>query len=117
MSMTSGVRRPLAAVAAAVFWALPGASAAHHDPSYAALLERHTREVPDTAGTRVDYASLRASRDWRALVSALADHDPAELASREERLAFWINAYNILAIDVGRAKGRAGREHPRSWAR
>jgi len=66
---------------------------------YARLLAAHTQAVPDRAGVRVDYAALRASADWRALVASLATSDPARLASRAERLAFWIDAYNVLAID------------------
>jgi hypothetical protein len=66
---------------------------------YARLLAAHTREVPDAAGVRVDYAALRGSPDWRALVASLAAAEPARLAGRAERLAFWIDAYNVLAID------------------
>ena len=67
---------------------------------YAQLLAAHTRVVTDAAGVRVDYGALRASADWRALVASLAASDPARLASRAERLAFWIDAYNVLAIDL-----------------
>jgi hypothetical protein len=66
---------------------------------YARLLSAHTREVADAAGVRVDYAALRSSADWRALVASLAATDPARLSARAERLAFWIDAYNILAMD------------------
>jgi hypothetical protein len=67
---------------------------------YARVLAAHTRAVPDTAGVRVDYAALRGSADWRAVVASLAASDPTRLASREERIAFWIDAYNVLAIDL-----------------
>jgi len=71
------------------------------DPAlYAELLERHTRAVAEIAGTRVDYPGLAASADWRRLVAQLDMTDPSAFASREQRLAFWINAYNILAIDL-----------------
>lgn len=73
---------------------------------YARLLERHSVAVDDVASTRVDYAALRSSPDWERLLESLRDFDPARLATREERLAFWINAYNVLAIDVVR------RHHP-----
>jgi hypothetical protein len=66
---------------------------------YAALLSRHTRAVGDTAGTRVDYAALRSDPAWRRLVGTLATSDPDALATPDERLASWINAYNVLAID------------------
>jgi hypothetical protein len=67
---------------------------------YAELLLQHTRAVADTAGTRVDYAGLARAPDWKRLIRSLARAEPAVLGTRDERLAFWINAYNILAIDL-----------------
>jgi hypothetical protein len=85
---------------------LAAASRARGEPLdeglYAELLERHTRAVADTAGTRVDYAALRHDPDWERLLRNLSRVQPDALANREERLAFWINAYNILAIDLVR---------------
>jgi len=69
---------------------------------YARVLERYTVPVDDIASTRVDYAALRTSEEWGALVRSLQESDPRRLSSREEKLAFWINAYNILAIDLVR---------------
>jgi Protein of unknown function, DUF547 len=67
---------------------------------YARLLAQYTREVPDLAGVRVDYAGIARSPEWRQLVAGLAATDPDALAGRDARLAFWIDAYNILAIDL-----------------
>jgi uncharacterized protein DUF547 len=67
---------------------------------WGAILAQYTREVPDTAGVRVDYGSLADSSDWKRLVAGLADADPDALEGRAERLAFWIDVYNILAIDL-----------------
>lgn len=67
---------------------------------WGAILAQYTREVPDTAGVRVDYRSLADSPDWKRLVAGLADADPDALEGRAERLAFWIDVYNILAIDL-----------------
>jgi hypothetical protein len=67
---------------------------------YARLLQRYTRAVPDIAGTRVDYAGLRRSAQWRQLVAGLASDHPEQLEGRAERLAYWIDVYNILAIDL-----------------
>lgn len=75
---------------------------------YAAQLGRYTRAVEDAAGTRVDYAALREDPAWRRLVATLETSDPAALESRAEALAFWINAYNVLAIDWVVRKGPAG---------
>jgi hypothetical protein len=74
--------------------------AAVDEALFARLLSAHTRAVDDVAGTRVDYPALRGSSDWKRLVQSLNRADPATLGSREARLAFWINAYNILAIDM-----------------
>lgn len=93
----SALAIPLAAIALLV--AAPG-GAALDTHLYAELLKRHTREVADLARVRVDYAGLRTSPDWQRLVASLASSDPARLRGRNERLAFWINAYNILAIDL-----------------
>lgn len=79
--------------------ALAGNAHAFDRELWAEQLARHTRAVADTAGTRVDYATLRADPDWRRLVAGLDDSDPTTLGSREEKLAFWINVYNVLAID------------------
>jgi hypothetical protein len=67
---------------------------------YARVLAEHTHPVPDRAGVRVDYAALRVSADWRALVASLSASRPPPLTERSEALAFWINAYNLLAIDL-----------------
>jgi hypothetical protein len=66
---------------------------------YARILERHTREVRDPARVRVDYAALARSPDWARLVANVSRTRPADLATREERLAYWINVYNIFAMD------------------
>ncbi len=67
---------------------------------YARVLERYTVPVDDIASTRVDYSALGSSQEWDALVRSLRESDPGRLGSRDEKLAFWINAYNILAIDL-----------------
>ena len=69
---------------------------------YGRLLETHTRSVPEVVGTRVDYAAIRESADWQRLVAQVHAARPSTL-ERDERLAFWINAYNILTIDLIRA--------------
>ncbi|HKJ25707.1 MAG TPA: DUF547 domain-containing protein [Myxococcota bacterium] len=66
---------------------------------WAEQLARHTRAVEDTAGTRVEYAALRRDPDWRRLVAGLDASEPPAPAARAETLAFWIDVYNVLAID------------------
>jgi hypothetical protein len=80
-------------------------SAAHGEPQvvsfdqhytrYASVLQRHVR------GPRVDYAALEANRTDLDLVVASFGAVPAtdEASwSRAERLAFWINAYNVFTL-------------------
>jgi hypothetical protein len=67
---------------------------------YATLLDRHTRSVPATVGTVVDYRALASDPEWTRLVAGLATANPVALADRAEKLAFWINVYNILAIET-----------------
>lgn len=67
---------------------------------YANLLEQHSRAVDDLAGVRVDYAALSRSPEWQRLIASLDAADPSALDGREEELAFWIDVYNALAIDV-----------------
>jgi hypothetical protein len=71
---------------------------------YDRLLERFTVAVPEVVGTKVDYRGLGASADWERLVASLAASDPAALAGRDAVLAFWIDAYNVLAIDLVRRR-------------
>jgi Protein of unknown function, DUF547 len=80
--------------------ALAAPAAAFDEALYASLLERHTLPVADLARVRVDYAALATSSDWRRLVHSLAETDLSALRTREQQLAFWIDAYNILAIDL-----------------
>ncbi len=72
---------------------------------YARLLLAHTRPVPSLAGTTVDYASLVRSKELDTLVAQVKAGRPSTLG-HHARLAFWINAYNILTLDLVR------RHHP-----
>jgi hypothetical protein len=72
-----------------------------YTPLYAELLESHTSRVETTVGTVVDYRGLRqepAASQWRRLLRALEAAPPP--AAQDQALALWINAYNILAIDL-----------------
>ena len=80
--------------------ALAAPAAALDEALYASLLERHTRPVADLARVRVDYPAIAASADWKRLIADLAAADLSALHTREQQIAFWANAYNILAIDL-----------------
>lgn len=70
--------------------------------AFEGLLSRFVSEGADGRQTFVDYAGLAASPEARY---ALAQYlgvldlvDPAQLADGDERLAYWINAYNANVI-------------------
>jgi hypothetical protein len=55
----------------------------------------------DTPGGRVAYEEMsgsKAYRDYVELSYSLKNIDPGELKSREEKIAFWINLYNVIVI-------------------
>ncbi|MFQ5487201.1 MAG: DUF547 domain-containing protein [Gammaproteobacteria bacterium] len=84
---------------------LSAAAALAQEPdwqAYAQVLQRHVRPVvlDGIALNGVDYAALRKDPLYAKVRAGLAHFDPAHLAGHEERLAFYINAYNILAIKV-----------------
>lgn len=68
-----------------------------------AALQMMKADAFDGATGTVDYARLKESESYeryRACTGALVNFDQAQLNSREERLAFWINLYNALVIDA-----------------
>jgi hypothetical protein len=80
---------------------VPGGSVTHPSPAYARLLARHVREgtIDGTILRVVDYASIAEDHDYRQALDELAEARP-EAMGREERMAYWINAYNLLAIRI-----------------
>ncbi|RME34276.1 MAG: DUF547 domain-containing protein [Gammaproteobacteria bacterium] len=87
----------------ALLLAATGALAREPDWSaYVRLLQAHVH--PGTLQgvhlNRVDYSALRRDPDFTAAIATLEGFDPKQLSGRKERLAFWINAYNLLAMKV-----------------
>ena len=66
---------------------------------YAALLSAHVSsgERAGLALNLVDYAALAADPHYPAALAALAGFPLARLDGQRERMAFFINAYNLLA--------------------
>ena len=64
--------------------------------SVLALYDKHLA----ADGKAVDYEGLSADPDFRLFVDATAELQKLDMSafSREERLAFWINIYNILVV-------------------
>ena len=68
-------------------------------PAYARLIARHVREGT-IEGVRlrvVDYEAIARDPDLQLALAELAEARPEEM-SRDDRMAFWINAYNLLVI-------------------
>ncbi len=84
--------------------ALLAASAAQAEPADFSALDRllhHHVAAATVNGIRlnvVDYDGWKNDPDHQAAVDLLAAYDPEWLQTRTERLAFWINAYNLLAV-------------------
>jgi len=79
-----------------------GTAGAQETAAYRRLLERHVR--PGRIGavklTLVDYAALRRDPLYGQALADLAAADPEALPGDRARFAFWINAYNLLAIKM-----------------
>lgn len=66
-----------------------------HD-SWRILLQKHV----NSAG-KVDYAGFKSDRArLQAYLKTLADNPPRETWRREEKMAYWINAYNAFTVDL-----------------
>lgn len=84
-------------VVAAIAWPAAAQDFDHDYTAYAAVLGAHVRPP------RVDYAALQ--RDRARLDAVVASFDAPGARgearwSREQRLAFWINAYNVFTLRV-----------------
>ncbi len=88
-------------VAAALVWFATGTAAdAGESAAYARLLEAHVRPgtVTGIQLNLVDYEALKTDPDYTKALDELAAARPEALGSEAARFAFWVNAYNLLAI-------------------
>lgn len=91
----------LAILAVAAFVSVPLAAEPDYRP-YAALLTQHTYDCT-LKGVRLrclNYSALKGDGRWTGVVRMIATTKPSELKSYRERFAFYLNAYNVLAIDM-----------------
>jgi hypothetical protein len=75
----------------------------HQHAAWETLLRQHVVVSPDGTESRVDYAALKQDRRaFDAYLAQLSAISEAEFSgwSREQRLAFLINAYNAFTIDL-----------------
>lgn len=68
--------------------------------AYGRLLEKHVK--PGTVSgiqlNLVDYQAIAKDPDYPTALHDLAQGKPGKLPTKEDRFAFWVNAYNLLAI-------------------
>ena len=48
----------------------------------------------------VDYDNLQNNAEFRRVVQSIEQTDPAQLGDKNAKMAFWINVYNIAAINM-----------------
>lgn len=67
---------------------------------YAQLLDKYVKAEThhETTLNWVNYSGLKQDPDFNKLVQAFSRFSPETLEGEKEKLAFYINAYNILAI-------------------
>lgn len=70
--------------------------------AYGGLLSAHVRPARQNgiAYAGVDYGSWRRDARHAEALAALLASDPKSAVSRQEMLAYWINAYNFLTVDL-----------------
>ena len=68
---------------------------------YSQLLEDHAQQthLDGLPLTSVDYSSLRKDDRWPVLIEKLATMPPTAVNTPDRQKAFYLNAYNILAIN------------------
>lgn len=75
----------------ATFFMVPSALAGSHQ-----LFDQVLRDHVEQG--KVDYVAIKTDSRFQQYLDYLAITDPESFATRDEKLAFWINAYNALAI-------------------
>jgi Protein of unknown function, DUF547 len=75
----------------------------HNYAAYDAQLKKHVKYLPDGKQSRVNYKGLAAERsELTKTLDAFSAVTPAQLASfsKEQQMAFLINAYNAFTIEL-----------------
>ncbi len=61
---------------------------------YDAVLKRHVKNG------KVNYKALKTDKEFATYLEQLAKANPDALPTREEKIAFWINAYNAFTLKL-----------------
>ena len=66
------------------------------------LLNKHVgpTTIADVRLAGVDYPALKKDPAYAKLIADLKSFSPATLKTGKEKMAFWINAYNIMAVKM-----------------
>jgi hypothetical protein len=81
-------------------WSSPAIAFDYSD--WDALLKKHVK-VRTESGVRfsaVNYPAMKKDANYSKLIAELAKFSPDSLKSKEEKLAFWINLYNVFAVKM-----------------
>ena len=83
-----------------LLWVIPGDAFDFSD--WDSLIKKYVKpkKVDGIFINAVDYKNLRNDPDFDRLISRLDSAQLVSLKSREEKLVFWINTYNILAAKI-----------------
>ena len=91
------------------FWVLmicvvlaPSSAWAFDFSGWGGLLKKYV-EPTTIAGVRlagVDYVAIKKDPAYSKLVADLKSFSPATLKTDKEKMAFWINAYNVMAVKM-----------------
>ncbi|MCW8885491.1 MAG: DUF547 domain-containing protein [Motiliproteus sp.] len=85
---------------AAVISPMMAAAAEPDWRSYNELLNEYVSpgQAQGVTLNQVNYSALKSDPRWQQLLAMLESYPLASLESRQEKIAFYINAYNVLAI-------------------
>jgi len=67
---------------------------------YGEILAQYTHTTSELAGTVVDYHGLTREPKWQTLIDNVGRTEPSRLVGQSEKLAYWLNVYNLFAIDL-----------------
>lgn len=68
--------------------------AAEQHSIFTEILKEHVKEG------RVNYQNLCSDQRLKQYIDQLASTDPEQISSREEKIAFWLNAYNAYTLEI-----------------
>lgn len=70
--------------------------------TWSTLLKNHVSSgsIDGVSLNLVDYKKLQNNAEFRQVVQSIEQTDPTQLGGKNEKMAFWINVYNIAAINM-----------------